>query len=313
MKKNYINPNSNPRYWSLEEISILRTYYHHISLDELQLKLFEVKNYYRSKRTISSKAHNLGLSKKINQNSWSQLEIDYITNHYQTMTFKEIAKNLNRSYLSVCRKFDRLGLPKKSIHDKFSSFEIEFLKENYTNSVKSLAKYLNRDINSIKYNLDKLGLLIVSKYKLYSVEEINFLKENASISCNELAKLLNRSKASVRDKMKQLEIYNPKQKSKTLEFTENEILKVKLYYPTHTLPQISKMINRNVKELSSLVRRMGLKKIYLGVLNLDDRKYIFDNVSKLSIYRIAKNLNRSYVCVFNFIKNNIQKQIKAKK
>lgn len=304
MKKKYINPNSNPKYWTLEEISILRTYYNHISLDELQSKLFEVKNYVRSLKTISVKAHKLGLSKKIIQNKWSQLEIDYLTNHYQSMTFKQIAINLKRSLCSVTRKFDNLGLEKKQTNLKLSSLEIDFLKDNYSSSFKSLAKYLNCDINTIKYNLKKLGLLQVCKYQYYSDDDIKFLNENSHLTPDEISKKMNRSKGSIRDKMKQLGLYNPRRKSKTYEFSENEILKVKLYYPNYSLVQISKMINRDIKELSNLVKRMGLKKIYKGVLTLDDRDYILKNIDKLSIYRIAKNLNRTYTCVFKFVKNN---------
>jgi predicted transcriptional regulator len=307
MKKDYTNPNSNPKFWTLEEISILRTYYNHIPLDEIQTKLFEVKNYVRSLKTISVKAHTLGLSKKVIQNKWSQLEIDYLTNHYKTMTFKDIAKNLNRSFASVLRKFDSLELEKKQTNEKLSSADIDFLKDNYTSSYKSLAKYLNRDISTIKYNLKKLGLLQVYKYQYYTDDDIKFLNENCHLTPDEISKKMNRSKASIRDKMKQLCLYNPRRKSKTYEFSENEILKVKLYYPKYSLVQISKMINRDIKELSNLVKRMGLKKIYKGVLTLDDRDYILSNIGKLSIYRIAKNLNRTYTCVFNFVKNNKDK------
>lgn len=260
MKKIYTNPNSHPRYWTLEEISILRTYYNHISLDELQLKLFEVKNYLRSKQVISNKAHTLGLTKKAIQNKWSQLEIDYLVNHYKDMTYKEIARNLNRTRESVSRKINKLNLSDKLIYENYSSFEIQFLKDNYDCSLLSIAKYLNRDINSVKYNLKKLGLLSVSKYKYYSDDEIKFLNENSHLTCDELSKIMDRSKASIRDKLKLLGIYKPNKKSKPYQFTENEILKIKLYYPDYSLLQISKMINRDIKELSNLVKRMGLRK-----------------------------------------------------
>lgn len=260
MKNKYTNPNSNPRFWTLEEISILRTYYNHICIEELQTKLFNVNSYLRSFNTISVKAYKLGLTKKVTQNSWSQLEIDYLINHYESMTLKEISKNLKRTLFSVNRKFNSLGLQKKDTFLKYSDFEIQFLKDNYKDSFKSLAKYLNRDINSIKYNLDKLGLLIVSKYKFYTEDEIQYLKDNSFLSCNKLALKLNRSKASIRDKMKQLQIYKPRKKSKSYIFSELEIIKVKYYYKNHTVIQISKMINRDIKELNSLIKRLKLRK-----------------------------------------------------
>ncbi|QEZ89068.1 hypothetical protein ACIB15232_0950 [Aliarcobacter cibarius] len=265
MKNNYTNPNSHPRFWSLEEISILRTYYNHISLDDLQVKLFEVNNHVRSKSSISVKAQELGISKSRMQNKWSQLEVDYLVNHYQNMTFKQIAKNLERTLSSVVKKYETLDLPKKLIYDNYSSDEIQFLKDNYSSDLKSIAKYLNRDLNSVKYNLKKLGLLIVSKYKFYTDDEIKFLTKNSHLTCDELSKIMNRSKSSIRDKMKQLGIYEPRKKSKSYEFSENEILKVKLYYPNYSLLKISKMINRNINELNSLVKRMGLKKTKRGL------------------------------------------------
>lgn len=248
----------NPRLWTLQEIKILKSFYGHISIEEIQTKLHDVKSDFpRSFSSIRTKANLLKLTKKLNSLNWSNIEIDFLKNNFYKFSYSELSIKMGRTVKSIQHKALDLDL---RYYYLFNDEEIEFLKNNYESDIKSLSTYLNRSVNSIVYQLKKMNLFNARTYKRYTDEEIEFLKNNSHLSISILSKKLNRSCASIRDKLKLLNIYNPKPKITHFEFSELELLKIKLYYPTHTVKEISKIINRKENETRTFIKRMGIKK-----------------------------------------------------
>ena len=89
--------------WSKEEVKFLKSNYKNLSYGSIGDILG------RSYKSVSRKAANLGLRKKLNK-SWFDFEIAYIRKYYDKIPPVKLAKNLNRTYSSVTLKAMNLGL-----------------------------------------------------------------------------------------------------------------------------------------------------------------------------------------------------------
>lgn len=258
-----MNLDYQPRLWTLEEKSILRTYYNHITNIELQAKLYEIKSDYpRTISSITNMANKLNLSKKINQSKWSVLELDYLKNHYSIKTYQELAKDLNRSVFSVANAFNRYfpELVKFRNKDVFTYDEIQFLKDNKEKSISSLANYLSRDKNTIVYQLKKLNIHTPSKYIRFTENEIQFLKDNQNKSCVYLAKKLNRDKKTILNKLRSLGIIKVKKpRLNKIQWNDKDVRIVKDLYKTKTYQEIADILKRDKSEVTYLIRKLNFK------------------------------------------------------
>jgi len=207
MKKDYTNSNYNPRFWTLEEKSIMRTYYGHVSTIEIINKLYLSKiDYKRSANSVHMMAKKMNLSKNNDCFPWSNLELLYLENHKNSKSYKEIALDLNRSISSVKNAYLRY-FPHKVNNItpiKFTDEEIQFLKDNNEKGITELSKILNRHKFVIKEKMINLNIYSKKICKRFTDEEIQFLKDNLHLSIKDISLVLNRNIASIRVKIKSI-------------------------------------------------------------------------------------------------------------
>lgn len=287
-----------PRLWTLEEISIIRSYYNHISNEEIQKKLHDIKSDYpRSLASIRTMAYKLGLSKKTNQAKWSILELEYIKSNYQDKSFLEIARDLNRTKSSTYKAFRRyypdLKLNYISNSRGFSDFEINFLKENSSKSHVSLAKYLNRHRSTIQYKMKQLNIDSPRKYREFTKKEIEYLKENLHLSHGILAKHLKRDRKTITNKLVSMGLYKLRDRAKnSADWSELEIYKIKQLHSKHfTYKQIAKKLNRELHQVTNIIRKLGLKST--TTWTKEDDKVLLELSGKVSQKYISKIVNKS--------------------
>lgn len=102
---------------------------------------------------------------------WSDEEINFLKENYESKTYKEISFILNRSDSSVEKKIKRLGLYKKNTNDYtyWSDNKLLFLIENYNNySCKDLGELLGFTEKKI---IKKLSLLKLKKKRFNKKNE----------------------------------------------------------------------------------------------------------------------------------------------
>lgn len=106
--------------WTKEEENILFSLYKDKSLDELALILNKTKEQVKTKGW----RHNLTF-----MDYWSEIDDDYIREHYTLMTYAEIALALGRTKSAVQSRCHKLGLMKKTSSKK------KVLNSNYFESI----------------------------------------------------------------------------------------------------------------------------------------------------------------------------------
>lgn len=88
---------------------------------------------------------------------WTNEEVDFLKENFQTMLHKELAEVLGRTEQSVRAKCFKLNLYKKEY--SWSEKELEFLKENYKNmTYREIGKILGRTLDAVKTRAEKMGL-----------------------------------------------------------------------------------------------------------------------------------------------------------
>jgi hypothetical protein len=97
------------------------------------------------------------------EENWSDDEINYLVKNYLTTDRELLAVRLNRSIDSVRYKAKTIGLINKTTK-KWSDYEVDFLKKNYSNIGKKKAcDILNRSMSSVGAKVQELGLLYKQK------------------------------------------------------------------------------------------------------------------------------------------------------
>lgn len=107
---------------------------------------------------------------------WTEDELQFIRNYWNTKTDKWMAKKLGVSVSSYKHKRQRMTIEtptgrikpanyikrwtqRKGRHDTWTYNQEEFLREHYaTHSAKELAKYLGRKENAVQYKAKRMGL-----------------------------------------------------------------------------------------------------------------------------------------------------------
>ena len=117
---------------------------------------------------------------------WNDVEIKFLKDNYDKMTYKKIGEILNRTTKSVSRKAENIGLKKKT-NKIWSEKEIEYLTNNYGKSpAKEISKYLNRSFNSVTLKAFCLNLKTIPGNKWHPTYNEKFFDEWS----NELAWLV---------------------------------------------------------------------------------------------------------------------------
>lgn len=185
--------------------------------------------------------------------NYTEEQIDYIIENYNTMNASEIAKNIGKSRENVYFIGHKLGL-KKQIHNPWTQEELDFLKEHYIDMTsEEMTKYINHSVDAINTQRDKLNLV---RNEVWTKEEIIYLKENfQSMSHEEIGKALGRTTGAITAKCFDLDLYK-----KELPWTDDEINFVRNNYMEMKTADISKFLNRTMSAIEIKARRMGLKK-----------------------------------------------------
>lgn len=128
---------------------------------------------------------------------WSNEEIEFLKNNYNTMTRKEIALAINKKEHNIKAKVKELGIRKATEH--WSDEEIEFVKLNRDKmSLKDIAKHLNRTHYSVQHVSKKFE---EKAYRGWSKEDEQFLKNNYEImTYREIADKLGKTFEAVENK-----------------------------------------------------------------------------------------------------------------
>lgn len=143
---------------------------------------------------------------------WTEEEIRYLKENYESVPTKAIAENINRTSKAVHGKTHQIGLRKKfdGRAKRWTDKEIAFLRENYeTTPAKEMAKTLGRSVPSTWHMARLLGLKNrrCGKGRRWALDEINFLRENyGKIPTEEIAERVRKSIAAVWQKAQQLNL-----------------------------------------------------------------------------------------------------------
>ena len=100
------------RYWSKEEVRILKRYYSKIGAVGMTEKLD------RSARGITTKAHTLGLYFIEASRAWTPSQVKRLRKYYPTMSSRMAADKLGRTLHAVDLKASKLGLRKSKKYMK---------------------------------------------------------------------------------------------------------------------------------------------------------------------------------------------------
>lgn len=223
--------------WTKEEEDFLKRHYKDMSCKEIS-KMLD-----RSSDSVKMKMYNMAINRRpldirnakrktniVCWAPWSDDEIDYLIEHYQTVTYQKIAETLNRSNNSVywmlkkLRDENRIDFSKrhrgiKKIVRTWTQEEIDYLIANYPHqTVEQLSKYLtNHSTGGISAKATQLKLrktnMICShgvKRSTWTEEELDFLKLYYSkVPLNELAEVLtNHTPEAIKGRAKLLKLKN---------------------------------------------------------------------------------------------------------
>lgn len=184
--------------------------------------------------------------------NYTQEELEFIKDNYNTMTAKEIAVKLNKSLGSINNATRKMGLIKQ-VHNQWTDEEIAFLKKNYVNMTsEEIATHINHTVDAINTMRDRLKLV---RSQGWTDAEIQYLKDNYETTLfSELSEKLGRTEGAIRAKCFDLNlcIKDP--------WTEEEIQFVKDNYMEMPTADIARILNRTRDAIQLRARRLGLKK-----------------------------------------------------
>jgi hypothetical protein len=142
---------------------------------------------------------------------FTEEEIEFLKQNYNSMPVKEISKILNRNSGIIRAKACQLNL-KNDIY-YYSESDVEFLANNYsTMPIKKIAEELNKTVSSIRTKANKMG---IQKVFWWSEQEIEVLKNvYPHYSNSKIAKdfLQNRTSSNINNMARKLMLKKSKDK-----------------------------------------------------------------------------------------------------
>ncbi|MHB8062878.1 MAG: helix-turn-helix transcriptional regulator [Ruminiclostridium sp.] len=175
--------------------------------------------------------------------NWTQQEIQYLIENWNTTSLKKIMEQLDRTEDSVMRKVRRVGLnvcklENEKLKRKWSKEEDQIIIEYYKVLAPiNISNQIKRSVSAIRKRAIYLG--VADKVTRWSTKEEELLKEKWGISnLDTIAKRLNRSKNSITLKAYQMSL-------------REQINANGLYF---TPTDISKILNVNIRTLYSWMR-----------------------------------------------------------
>ena len=204
---------------------------------------------------------------------YSEEEVSFIRENYETMTYKQMGETIGKNPSSVRYVAISLGLIKQK-HKDWTEEEREFIRDNYgAMLVKDIAKHLDKTIHSVNSEVDRMELY---KDKPWSEEELEYLKNNyLSEEHKEIAKRFGRSTCTITAKCHDLGL-----RKKESPWSEEEIEYVRNNYQDLPTREIAAYLNRSMSAVQLKGKRLGLKKSpyscdyhYFGNINTEEKAY----------------------------------------
>lgn len=120
-------------------------------------------------------------------NNWkvfTEADKNYLLEHYEAMTYKEIGKVLGFKGKRVCREASKLGLTKKLT--PLTNTEIAYIKDNYQDyTAQEIADNLGISVYRVRNAVKNLGL---RKEQWYTDDQLQYILDNADkMSYREIA------------------------------------------------------------------------------------------------------------------------------
>ena len=191
----------------------------------------------RSAISLKSKAHKLGIIKKLKEDGsrpYTEDEKEYIRYNYGNSSPREIAEKLGRTRSSVVSIAETMKVKSNSW---WTDDQVIFLKDNYNSETpENISLILNKKWRTITKKARELGLKrFKSNGKAYTrisaatEEEIVFIKDNSlHMSASEIAKKLNRSITFVEFNCKKLNIELFRSRKDISNFSDDTLLQMLL-------------------------------------------------------------------------------------
>ena len=226
-----------------------------------------IKKLYQSGLTQTQVAHKLNVSQaeisrimrnnniQTRENKWKEDEIEYLMQHYGSITVKEISKNLKRTEMSIVIKAKRLGINALNNTEKINA--------------KQLAEALNVDRKVIAHLINDKGL----KAKFKSVKNVN--KKFWRISIDDFWKWAEKNKDLINFSKMEKNILGKEPKwvdeQRKIDFRrrarrenakwqsrEDEVLKT--FWKHRKAKEIAIMLNRSEASVLRRASRLGLER-----------------------------------------------------
>lgn len=192
---------SQVKFWSNDEIELLRKHYLHKTLTELSKLLTD-----RSELQIRAKMSRLGIS-AIDIKSpqkWSKEDDGFLKNNTH-MSLAELSQKLQISKPSVRFRMDKFGWKLKNGRSQWTTYDITFLKNNNsTLNPKEIAEQLGRTESAVLHKINKLGIcserVHVSDDIKWTLEEEELLMKHKDKQVRELMTMFpNRTAEAIYD------------------------------------------------------------------------------------------------------------------
>lgn len=247
---------------------------------------------------------------------WSDIEILFLKNNYNVLTIGEIAKKLNCKYGVVRKKMIFLKLPITLyiLSDNDKNYIIDNCSKY---SVFDIATHLNRHHQTIRKFIYKHNLFELSTIKKYNLpipwdksKDELFIKIQSEHSIKELSYLFQCSICTISNKLKKFNIV----RNHIHSFTSDDD-KILIYYISQGLyaPEISKKMNRTIKNIKGRASFLGYKNISsyrVKLFSEDDFILISEKINDgFSYSEIALILDRSYESIRLYCKRNNIKRL----
>ena len=174
--------------WTKEQEDFLINNCKHMSINNIATHIKKAPS------TVSTKINKMGLSTKYKiEHYWSDEDMEYLKNNYNTSSMKALMKKLKRSESSIEGQLTKLKIKRKN-KGNWSLDEITILKNKFDSlDYNEISKLINRSIPAISNKAYELGLTknSINRTELKK-QQIDFIKNNYKVYTDSyLAKMFN--------------------------------------------------------------------------------------------------------------------------
>lgn len=280
--------------WTEEEIATLREYAGQCHYTELTKVLPN-----RSVGAITAKAYELGIQTISEYIKLSDENIQYIKENWGKIPATEIARNLKTSTGVIYRYKKQLGLPNVGQQKKWTTDAIEKIrKDASTNTRSQLAKKYNTSPEQISRICWQNDIELIDSKQIWTEELDKQLIELVAQKLNitQISLSMEMKASSIRQRMKQLGIYENRQKKNARKiWIEEEITILKKLSAEKTVDEIAQILNKTEKQVHDKAKKIGIKlnSNKHHIWTEDNTKTLIEIHDKYEVHIIAQLMNRT--------------------